>query len=588
MNVASPAPDVDRLLRRVDLARLISDYRPVSKSGPHLFAPCWLHDGPSDHTVSIQRVDRNPGVFVCRTCQRVGNAITFLETGAHMTHDQAVAELTRRVDNESLRAVEQVRPEALDPDVQARIVGQFLSLAIELAPHAAMCGAAYLRARGFAPDVVASHGPFLRLSAPDLARIGSAVPAGPDAESWVRAGLLHRFPDGTTKLVWWDDVTLGVSRRRDGVPMFLWARRHAQGPAVRTSYLFQGQSGGATWAPYNLPALRHAVHQHAPLRVVQTPLAALASVSLGGGKAAPAIALLTRIGWDTAPAAAMRGFWEAIIPDLRRLPAVELVLDRRDDALAADRAHRQAENAAVWLRGRGVAAAVVPLASYGIAGHAMSDAITPVPSAPDATRAPAVPIPVPAATPLSVVVAVCTQPIPFAGPLPTPAVVSAPRVAMPQPVVPVPGPACLLAAVPASTPSAAPADTQAELPMWMLNEVNRVPDTRLALELGLIGGIIEHPDSRQRVCELLGPEPLRCFEDLRCRAVFSILGDALANPPADASMRYAAVMDALHLRDDRSSQEALILVPKAMDHASGSEELLWTARILQRNAKSLR
>lgn len=207
---------------------------------------------------------------------------------------------------------------------------------------------------------------------------------GDVVDAWVEAGLLVRRDSGNVETVWPGAVLLGSSRRRNGSMMYLWGR--CQSGRGQTAYHFQDQAGGTRWVPFNLPALTAAARGGHPLRLVQTPLAALASACLPDGRALPAVAMLDQVGWLDAPAPEQIDFLTAVLPDLRRLSHLEVVADCRADAMATQRLHLSADNCTQWLRARGVNARLMTMEGLACAGSSLADALprVPKPSQPNA------------------------------------------------------------------------------------------------------------------------------------------------------------------------------------------------------------
>lgn len=104
------ASSLGRLLSRIDLVELVSEYGPVTPAGTHFVAAC-PSALPEFRTLAV-----NPQrqVFFCFSCGAQGDAITFLQLAENIGESEAVAGLAERAGVRVSRA-RLGRPDHHDP-----------------------------------------------------------------------------------------------------------------------------------------------------------------------------------------------------------------------------------------------------------------------------------------------------------------------------------------------------------------------------------------------------------------------------------------------------------------------------------------
>lgn len=368
-------------IEHVDLVSLLGHFNvPVRKEGARYKANCWQpeHEDGNPSVIINTMGSRGKPTFYCMACKATGDGVDIAEQLGRLSKEEAREFLRRFVGNEQIQGpgFTAVRNVPVTPElpsaVQAQAVREFLGLVDTVVKRQGTEQAlTYLEERGISREVAAAAGPLFTVNRTVIRQLTEALARSPAAERFLQAGLLKRDPDtGRIKGVWWDDVMMGVSCRRDGTPMFCWARRlYPERSTIehlkKTRYVNQIVQNGARWVPYNLGAIRRAIAEGRPLRIVEGPITALGSESLRDGNAAPTIGMLSRVGFDKHITTRLEHFFDAVMDDLRKVPVVQFVYDQDAKPATLAEGKHLAGNLASWARERGVRAEFCTLDAWG-------------------------------------------------------------------------------------------------------------------------------------------------------------------------------------------------------------------------------
>lgn len=380
-------------LQQVDLPALCDHLGvPTVRSGARYYAKCWAGGHADSHpSVQLHNSDTSrlgKAFFFCHSCRNRGDSLDLIQQVAHVDREESERQLLQFCQTTPLPAPRVHRPAAPTADacsnkLQSSMVASFIETMCVITGHGGGDQAhAYLRDRGVGAEVIERSGPFFVADRPHLQEGLRRLVAEHGPKPLIAAGIVKHDPERQRlKLAWWDSTIFGVSRRRDGLPMFVWGRRlRPQDSDIesvkRIRYVNQCVAGGSHLVPFGLRAIREAIDRQVPLRFVEGPITALASESLPDGLAAPSVAMLSRVGWGGKAGVPdqYHRLFSTLVPELQQIPSVHLVYDQDQDERKLADGKQLAENAASWLRNQGCKAEALTLSDYGLPDKDFADA----------------------------------------------------------------------------------------------------------------------------------------------------------------------------------------------------------------------
>jgi len=371
-------------LERVDLPSLMSHLGiPLEWRGNRPWALCWVHadKNPSLALSPPEANRKGHWTYYCHGCKNNrGDAINVARTKQQLTFAEAVDYLEQFIgaspSNSTTRPVPAATWQEMPTVEQHRAAEAFIELLDAAVPQARSQAIAYLTGRGARREVIDQVGGAWLVTKDQWRSVSPQLRSHPLRDLLLRAGLARIDPWKHVSAAWFDDTCVGVSRDRDGRPLFFWGRSTNPQTAPERRYRNQSVSGGSHSLPYGLDALAAAAETHGTVRLVEGPITALGARSLGDGQAAPTIAVLRRLGWHTPPTAPDQlALWQSLLPDLRACRMVEICPDNDQAKMDASTGSPDAkasakmaeglllaENLAHWMRQDGVNAVVRLLA----------------------------------------------------------------------------------------------------------------------------------------------------------------------------------------------------------------------------------
>ncbi len=363
----SLSPHVAELLDRVDLpSLLIANNVAICWRGAHAWACCWMHPDrhPSVQLNDPVRSSKGRWTYYCFGCQQSrGDALNAVKTLRGVSTAQAIAYLERflgAAPDASPRQRAVAEPPAPPPllaraDQQAA-ASAWIALIDSIAPRAGDEARSYLCARGASLEAIAAVGGGWLVSGADWRRISIALVRHPARDLLLQAGLAVMNRQDQPRALWFDDVVLCACRSTAQQPLYFWGRRLKSAAILPGMRYFNQKVGGVRSVPFGLDAVASAARSGGCLRVVEGPITALGSRSLGDGNAAPTMALLHRIGWGRFPDPGQQALWTSLCDDLRRCRTVEICPDNDLKPQTLDQGVALGVACASWLRLQGVRA----------------------------------------------------------------------------------------------------------------------------------------------------------------------------------------------------------------------------------------
>jgi hypothetical protein len=369
MATTSLSPHVTELLDRVDLpSLLIANNVAICWRGTHAWASCWMH--PDQHP-SVQlndpvRSTRGRWTYFCFGCQESrGDALNAVKTLRGLSTAQAIDYLERFVGAAPDGLARQrvvPSPPSLPPLLaradQVAAASAWIALIESAVPQAVEHARSYLSARGASDEAIAAVGGGWLIASADWRRINDGLARHPARELFLQAGMAVMNRHGHPRALWFDDVVLCASRSQVQQPLYFWGRRLKSAAVLPGMRYCNQKVGGVRRVPFGLDAVASAAQGAGCLRVVEGPITALGSRSLGDGNAAPTMALLHRIGWGRFPDPGQQALWMSLSDDLRRCRTVEICPDNDHKPQTLDQGVALGVACASWLRLQGVRASL--------------------------------------------------------------------------------------------------------------------------------------------------------------------------------------------------------------------------------------
>jgi hypothetical protein len=358
------SPHVIELLDRVDLpSLLIANQVAIHWHGSHAWASCWLHPDfhPSVCLNDPIRSTKGRWTYFCFGCQESrGDALNAVKTLRGLSTAQAIEYLERFVGAAPAAQVRQRAAPAAPPLLpradQLAAAQAWIALIDAVAPAAGEQAQAYLCARGASREAIAAVGGGWLVTGADWRRISALLERHPARDLLLQAGLAVMSRHGQPRALWFDDAVLCASRSPAQQPLYFWGRRLKSAAILPGMRYCNQKVGGVRSVPFGLDAVASAANGSGTVRVVEGPITALGSRSLGDGNEAPTMALLHRIGWGRFPDPGQQALWMSISDDLRRCRTVEICPDNDLKPQTLDQGVALGVACASWLRLQGVRA----------------------------------------------------------------------------------------------------------------------------------------------------------------------------------------------------------------------------------------